>query len=280
MRKISAAVIMLFILLSGRSYGQNIYTSVKGTVEPLRLAIAYQKTTNLIFPYAIKAVDRGSRDVLVQKAEGVENILQVKAANHHFPQTNLTVVTAEGALYSFLLDYAPEPSTTNLKISDMKLPFEPVAIFSENSDYEAAIQEKAQRIAVRKSILRGIKDKGSEMELRLSGVYIAGDVIYYQISLENNSNINYDIDQFRLYIQDKKKARRTATQEIEQRPLFIYGNNKVIPARSKQVLVVALRKFTIPDKKRLVMEMMEQHGGRHLKITIGNKTIVKAALVP
>ena len=49
------------------------------SIEPYSLQIGINKTTNLIFPYEIKSVDRGSRDVLVQKAKGIENVLQVKA---------------------------------------------------------------------------------------------------------------------------------------------------------------------------------------------------------
>ncbi|HEY9256658.1 DUF4138 domain-containing protein, partial [Chitinophaga sp.] len=48
-------------------------------IEPMRLQVAYSKTSNIIFPFAISSVDRGSRDLMVQKAKGVKNILQVKA---------------------------------------------------------------------------------------------------------------------------------------------------------------------------------------------------------
>src|ERR1700751_5325199 len=78
-------------------------------IDPLRLDISTSMTTNLIFPYAIKSVDRGSIDVLAQKAKGSENVLQVKAAKAPFKQSNLSVVTADGQLFSFLIDYAEYP---------------------------------------------------------------------------------------------------------------------------------------------------------------------------
>lgn len=46
----------------------------------------------------LKSVDRGSKDVLAQKAKGVESILQVKAAKTNFDETNLTVINADGKL--------------------------------------------------------------------------------------------------------------------------------------------------------------------------------------
>ena len=35
-------------------------------IDPYHLFITYYKTTNLVFPYAIKSVDRGSQDILAQ----------------------------------------------------------------------------------------------------------------------------------------------------------------------------------------------------------------------
>jgi hypothetical protein len=82
MKTISAIMIMglfLFFTIFNANAQQSSGVQVK-TIEPYKLNIGYSKTTNIIFPHAIISVDRGSKDVLAQKAKGVENILQVKAA--------------------------------------------------------------------------------------------------------------------------------------------------------------------------------------------------------
>src|SRR5258708_37621952 len=68
-------------------------------VESHNVEITYNKTSSLIFPTIIKSVDRGSRDVIVQKAKGVGNVLQLKAGKENFPETNLTVITSDGTLH-------------------------------------------------------------------------------------------------------------------------------------------------------------------------------------
>src|SRR4051794_40844033 len=78
-------------------------------MDPYPLQICYNKTTNLVFPYNVKSVDRGSADMLVQKAKYADTILQLKAASEGFKETNLSVVTSDGKLYSFLVQYAPSP---------------------------------------------------------------------------------------------------------------------------------------------------------------------------
>src|SRR3546814_16079260 len=90
--------------------------------------------------------------------------------------------------------------------------------------------------------------------------------MYYQLELSNDSHIGYDIGQVRVYILDKRKAKRTASQELELQPLFIQGNTQRIDGMSSQTIVVAVDKFTIPDKKYLAIQMLEGNGGRHLEL--------------
>lgn len=92
MRKISAVGLMILLLANFDGLAQQAAIGIPSR----HLEIAFLKTTNIVFPFAIKSVDRGSKDILAQKAGGIENILQLKAAKEDFPETNLTVVTADG----------------------------------------------------------------------------------------------------------------------------------------------------------------------------------------
>lgn len=255
---------------------ENSRTYVKGTVEPYKIAVASDKTVNLIFPYPIVSVDRGSSDVLVQKAKGVANILQLKAEDEYFGPTNLTAVTGEGALYSFLLHYDPEPRFINLKIADLEIPVQQLALFEGDVQSEAALKEASKRIVNKKRFIKKLSDSRHDMGLALNGIYISGDVLYFQVSLENDSRINYDVDHFRAYITDSKQSKRTARQETLLEPLFVEGNSKRIEGAATNVIVLAFDKFTIPNKKHLMLEVMEQNGGRNLKLKIKNKDILKA----
>ncbi|RZJ57555.1 MAG: DUF4138 domain-containing protein [Hymenobacter sp.] len=70
-----------------------------------RMTVGFQKTTHLIFPYAVSYVDLGNGGIIADKARGAENIVKVKASQQGFPETNMTVVTTDGRLYSFLVNY-------------------------------------------------------------------------------------------------------------------------------------------------------------------------------
>lgn len=280
MKKISAVMVggLLHVLLSVQLYAQSNAEPNVTVIKPYILPITFYKTTNLVFPYAIKSVDRGSKDVLVQKAKEVENILQVKAAKPGFEQTNLTVITADGKLYSYILNYVDTPNVLNFRFNNIAQIY-PEAFFSNVSINEAQVQADADSIALAKETIHGIKDGSYGMNMKVSGLYIKGDVLFCRLTLQNHTNINYGIDQLRFYIRDQKKSKRTATQELEIPPLYVKGDTSVIVGQTKNVFVCALPKFTIPDKKYLVIELMEKSGGRHLKIHVLNKTIVRARLL-
>lgn len=267
---------MAFLALQTKAQEKTFQTDSKSRIEPLRLGISFQKTTNLIFPYAIKSVDRGSADVLVQKAKGVENVLQLKSAKDTFQETNLSVIAGDGLLYSFVLHYSNQPTILNLELVNKPMGYQPIAIFSQEQDNQKRILTSAEYVSAKKITINGPSDRKSNIGIWLDGVFIKDGVIYYQLELENGSNIPYDIEQLRFFVRDKKKSKRTASQELEQVPLYIHGNATVVHEQSIQVLVVALPKFTIPDKKELIVQLMEKNGGRHLSFKINNRYIMRA----
>ena len=279
MKKISVIMvtgIFLLITIFKAKAQTNTIWQIKA-IEPYHVAVSFFKTTNIIFPYSIISVDIGSRDVLAQKAKGVENILQIKAAKESFPQTNISIITADGTLTSFILDYAEQPSVLSLSL----IPEEKKnssCILSETFN-EAEVQKYAKLASVSKEKISRIKDKRFGICMKLNGLFIHDNIMYLRMSIANKTNINYNIDQLRFYIRDQKKTKRTATQEIEINPLYVKDDTAVIVGQTERVFVYAVPKFTIPDKKYLVIELIEKNGGRHLKIKVRNKTIVQAKLL-
>ncbi|RKE47183.1 conjugative transposon protein TraN [Sphingobacterium detergens] len=278
MEKICAVLILVVCqLIAGKSFGQQSADNMqRSSIQPGALLIGFDKTTNIIYPYAIKSVDKGSKEVLVQLAKGVENILQVKAAKQGFSETNLTVVTADGKLYSHLLNYTDNPKVLNIKLGNSINFPNADALFSYKADNEAKVYDLTEQIASRKPVLKGIKDSKYNISLNLAGIYIKGDKLYFQFALENDSEVDYPVEAFRFYIKDSKSAKRTAKQEVEQLPVQQAGNAELIRGKSQQMVVVALPRFTIPDKKVLMIELMEANGGRHLNLRVKNKTIIAA----
>lgn len=244
------------------------------------IEVTFNKTSSLVFPTVIKSVDRGSRDVLAQKAKGVENVLQLKAARPGFTETNLTVITADGRIHHFTVSYSKEPEIlmVNVDENDRAMEDSQKLIF-ESTMTEFELENYASQIVNAKRGIRFIAGSKHKIELSLNGIYIRDNTIFYHFRIRNSSNINYDIDFLRFYVQDKAKVKRTASQEVDMKPVYVHGDDQQIAANTVQDIVYALEKFTIPDAKRLHIEMFEKNGGRNLELSIRNKTIVNAKLI-
>lgn len=228
------------------------------------LSISTDKTTSLIFPFPIKYVDRGTRDILVQPVKEDERILLVKAASKQFAETNLSVVTGDGNVYEFTVNYTPQPTVLVLHLPPNKK--------ATISAYANAILNNPPR--------RISKVEHGALITKLSGIYIKDDVIYYQLEIHNHSPLDFDIELLKFFITDKKRSKRSSVQENELVPLYVAGNRSKVKAYNFSVIVVALDKFTIPDAKFLRIQLMEKNGGRHFNLKVYNQQILKARILP
>lgn len=242
-------------------------------IVSLPLQLATHKTSNLIFPASVKSVDKGSRDILAQKAKGLENVLHLKAAKPDFKESNLTVITDDGKLYAFTLTYNENPDPVNLKVA-ASVPKFPEALFEKPSERE--LEEVALAVSGKPTFLTGRLDQKDGVRLQLVGIYVKEQVMYYQFQIQNTTALSYDLSQFRFAIRDKKQGKRTAIQEQLLSVLFALDKTERIQGGQSQQIIIALPKRTIPDKKILLVQLMEENGGRHLSIRLHNRHLIKA----
>jgi hypothetical protein len=231
-------------------------------IESFPVQISFYKTTNLVFPYAVKSVDRGTNEVLVQKAKGIENILQLKAARQNFITTNLSVITADGKLYSFILSYASDPALLNISfVKDSSILF-----------------RDAQQILSQKDFLfRHHAGEGAELILR--SIYIKEQLLWFTLELKNNSYLDYQAEYFHFFIEDKRKAARTATQETTLTPVYPETIVATVPGKKTKRFTLAFSAFSFSADKKMTIEISEKNGGRLLMLPISSRILLKAKKV-
>ena len=256
-------------------------------VTPLTssVEVTLHKTTSLVFPYDIISVDRGSSGIIIKKAGGVSNVLQVKANQAWFDETNLTIITADARIYGFTVNYSEDPTKF---IHDFTQPLHkatrtprfnrPRANLVNRELNDAELKMYAEKVARSRSNIHRIGQKRGGVKLRVESVQSKKNVNFYKIRLDNHSHLRYDIDFIRFYIKDWRGTRRIATQEIEITPLYLHGySNKSITGKKSKILVVALGKVTLGPGKQLVMEVFERKGARNLVVKLKNKHLIKAS---
>ncbi|ABQ06552.1 conjugative transposon protein TraN [Flavobacterium johnsoniae] len=279
MKKYNLIYFISFSFLAISSFAQLNNRKTNSNADNLvNLNIGYSKTTSLVFPYAIKSIDKGSPDIIMQKAKGVENILLLKANRQNFAQTNLTIITADSRLYVFVLNYNDDCPDLNVNADNLAVVNDDI-LFSKENENQKKIEQFAALALAKKKKITGIQRSKFDIKLSVSGIFIHEDVMYFRLVIDNNSKINYELDQLRFFIRDKKKAKRTASQEIEIIPLYDSNSRNVIAAKSEWTAVYAMPKVIIPEKKYLTIQLIEKNGERQLEVDINNNLTKKISAI-
>lgn len=256
-------------------------------IPPYGIEVTFDKTTTLIFPSAIKEVDMGSANIIAGKANSSNNVLRVKAAIRGFEQeTNLSVITEEGSFYTFNIRYADEPVKLNIEMKDFM--HDGQAVNRPNNSIDIYLKElgsespKLVHLIMRsiyhgdKRLIKHIGSKRFGIQYLLKGVYSHNNLLYLHTQIKNESNVPFDIDFIRFKIIDKKIAKRTAIQETIIVPLRAYNHVTNVHGNSSEKTVFTIEKITIPDDKKLIVELFEKNGGRNQSFTIENEDLVRA----
>ncbi|MDR1984741.1 MAG: conjugative transposon protein TraN [Prevotellaceae bacterium] len=259
-------------------------------IPPYGIEVSFNKTVHIIFPSSVSYVDLGSSNIIAGKADGSENVIRVKAAVQGFErETNFSVITDDGCFYSFNVKYADEPEKLNVEMKDFIHDGEAVNRPNNSLDiYMKELGSESPKVVnlIMKSIyksdkreIRHISSKRFGIQLLLKGIYTYNDFLYFHIQTKNTSQVSFDIDFIRIKIVDKKVVKRTAIQEQVIYPVRAHRYNIRIQGKKAERTVFALPKFTIPDGKQLVVELMEKNGGRHQRFTVENKDITRAKVI-
>jgi conjugative transposon TraN protein len=247
-------------------------------VIPYRLEVGYNVNTALNFPGNVKKAYWGFKDIMAQTVPDVGNVLLVKAATKDFEPTNLHVFTGDGKVYCFNVFYSPEPNQTTFDLSKIDsancFPKSIDISFSSQLVNEDELQSIIEKVKNKKALFSK-SDKEYEMKIELKGIYFTHNLLFFSFKLSNRSTLDYDPDFLRLYIKDKKRSKRSSAQDREIIPI----NKLVLPTiqgRSSSNFVIAVPKFTIPNKKRFYLEVFERNGGRNISLNIKNRHLFMA----
>ena len=259
-------------------------------IPPHGLEVTFDKTCHVIFPAAIAYVDLGSANIIAGKADGAENVIRVKAAKRGFKgETNMSVITEDGAYYNFNVKYAREPRILNVEMTDfihdgeaVNRPNNSMNIYLKELGSESPVLVRLVMKSIWKENKRRVKHIGSKsfgIQFLLKGIYTHNGLLYFHTEIKNSSNVPFDVDYITWKIVDKKVAKRTAIQEQVIQPLRTQNFVLNVAGNSNERTVWTMDKFTLPDDKCLVVELAEKNGGRHQSFTIENTDLVRARVI-
>ena len=267
-------IAMSFLLAAGLPLARN--AQAQTTYEEMeQLTVNEQVTTVITASEPVRFVDISTDKVAGDQP--IDNIIRLKPKESgHEDGEILAIVTIVTERYrtQYALIY-----TTRMKeaVTDKEI------LLQERNAYNnpavsmstADMTHHARRIWNSPAKIRNVATKAHRMVMRLNNIYSVGNYFFIDFSIENKTNIRFDIDEIRIKLTDKKLAKATNAQAIELTPALVLEPGKTFRHGYRNVIVV--KKMTFPNDKLLTIEMTEkQISGRNISLNIDYEDILAA----
>ena len=185
----------------------------------------------------------------------------------------VTIITERYRVqYSLVYTVRPDEAVTDKAVLHPEtVPYSNPAVSLSTED----MARFARRIWYSGAKYRNVGARRHHMDIRLNNVYTAGDFFFIDFSVENRTNIRFDIDQLRFKVEDKRRTRATNSQSVELRPVMLLESGTSFLHGYRNVAVI--RKLTFPNDKVLTIEMSEkQISGRTIALSIDYQDVLNA----
>lgn len=261
-------VILFEVLLAHAGFGQAFgLVGIPSRTVP----VSGKKMTNLVFPVALETGVKVSGDVLVQRPKGVDNVIELKAVRRNFPPTNLSVFGKDGRLYSFDLRYVEDTAVLSFQVVPgaqplLRLTGMPADVATLDTD---ACVLAGRRPFLHKDICR------DGLRFGLTGIYLRDGLMWLCFRVSNGTRIAFTPAFVRVFTEDRKKVKRTATQDVELAPVYA-GRLPAVAGRGGEVFAQAFRPFTVAKGKHLVVQLVDDAGGRSMELVVKRRVLLKA----
>lgn len=251
------------------AFGQQTFQEME------QLTVNENVTTVITAPEPIRLVDISTEHVVGDKP--IENVIRLKPKDgeHHDGDivAIVTVVTERfRAQYALVYTTRMEEAVSDKEVTlNERSAFHNPAVSMSTED----MVRYAHRIWNSPAKYRNVKTHRHRMTMRLNNVYTVGEYFFIDFSVENRTNLRFDIDELRFKLDDKKQTKATNVQSVELKPVLVLDKSQHFQHGYRNVIV--LKKMTFPNDKVLTIELSEQQvSGRTISMTVDYEDILAA----
>lgn len=208
--------------------------------EMEQLTINENVTTVITASEPVRFVDI-STDAVVGD-QPINNTIRLKpkeGAAVHADGDILAIVTIVTERYrtQYALIYTTrmqEAVTDKQILASEKIPYHNPSVSMSTED----MTRYARKIWNSPARIRNVSTKQHRMTMRLNNIYSVGEYFFIDFSIENRTNIRFDIDEMRIKLNDKKVSKATNAQMIELTPAMVLDLSKTFKYGYRNVLVL------------------------------------------
>lgn len=238
-------------------------------------------TTHIVMPENLKLVDISTANIIGNqcadnmvriKPTPVDSIGRERYHDNEFLGTVTLIGERHMAQYDIRYETLPQRASSIFNVSyDQTMKY----ANPEVSMPESEISRFAWAVYGSKRKFNNIKSNAYGIKASIYNIYTIGNYFFIDFCLENKSNVEYDIDEIRVTLTDKKETKATNSQTIQINPVYTLNPASRFKRNYRQVLV--LDKLTFPEEKIINITVTEnQISGRQVVLSMEYADVLNA----
>ena len=236
----------------------------------------------LVFPESIRQAITGTAHFTFSFNTEIDQQIGL-LQGHPGANSNLLVITENGQMYSYHLQYAEEPKQMIYFAGETEdrarllptaqaftLPLKPQKNKAALPEKEALPKneinthhrETIRGLSFKKAVLSSKRKRG--LALRLRSLEYKQSYVYAVIDIANTSGIDFQVDYLNTFKISSKARRKSSFQKLPLHPIYRHRFPELILNGQTKRLVLVFNKFTFWDNEQLQLELAEKNGSRQL----------------
>lgn len=259
-------LIITFLALAISTKAQEKFIVTNDTIY-----INQYKTAQIVFDATetFEFIDIGTSNYQITYRE-LGNVIVIQSIVNGFEliPTNIFIKTKDNNIFNFILTYKETPKhyTYLVKTTDKQTAFQVQGstantAASRNILIDNIVNHKTKAFRPSTEILTDIK-------CEFHGLFLHNGKLYYKLKIDNNSNLDYKIRDYYVYIKNQKRRRTVASERVV--PINnIFTNSSTVNGNTSSFIVLEFEQFSLNKKEDLYIEIKEGlNGQRDFKLLI------------
>lgn len=274
MKKYFITALLAIVTINLMAQNQNqpvILKQEQDDMEELKVMyINKDVSTHFIALEEISYVDISNNKIVGDIPVG--NVLRLKPIEED--ANGIVTIVTERYFVQYMLVYTDELDKVytrhNIQYSELRSLMDPEKVLTK-----ADIYDYASKMFVQKKRYYDVSTVSKRLKVTLNNIYTVDKYFFIDLSLKNRSNIQFDIDQIRFKVEDKRMTKATNLQSVEIKPIITYLGDISFKRNYRNIFV--FEKFTFPEDKVFTIEISEkQISGRTIILRISYADVLKA----
>ena len=220
MKKYFITALLAIVTINLMAQNQNqpvILKQEQDDMEELKVMyINKDVSTHFIALEEISYVDISNNKIVGDIPVG--NVLRLKPIEEG--ANGIVTIVTERYFVQYMLVYTDELDKVytrhNIQYSELRSLMDPEKVLTKADMYDYA-----SKMFVQKKRYYDVSTVSKRLKVTLNNIYTVDKYFFIDLSLKNRSNIQFDIDQIRFKVEDKRMTKATNLQSVEIKTIII-----------------------------------------------------------